>query len=118
DKYLPVKSELNLRLPEAAQMNGDYIYLPAILFSNFSENPFKLQSRKFPVEMPYPLNEQIVYNIKIPTGYAVEELPQPASLILPAKGAKFQYLISEKDGMVQVVMKINVDQLYYQPEEY
>lgn len=118
DKYLPVKSELNLRLPEAAQMNGDYIYLPAILFSNFSENPFKLQSRKFPVEMPYPLKEQIVYNIKIPTGYAVEELPQPASLILPAKGAKFQYLISEKDGMVQVVMKINVDQLYYQPEEY
>ncbi|HMR43719.1 MAG TPA: DUF3858 domain-containing protein, partial [Saprospiraceae bacterium] len=118
DKYLPVKSEFNLRLPEAAQINGDYIYLPAILFSNFSENPFKLQSRKFPVEMPYPLKEQIVYNIKIPTGYAVEELPQPASLILPEKGAKFQYLISEKDGMVQVVMKINVDQLYYQPQEY
>jgi len=113
-----MKAKMTCNIPEAAQVNGDFIYLSPIIHSNFTENPFKSETRLYPVEIPYPFKEQLILNLTIPEGYTVEELPEQVNLILPNKGAKYQYLISQKGNTLQIVCKMSLKQLRFTPEEY
>jgi len=113
-----LKSSCKVELPNAAQINGDFIYLSPMLGNGYEENPLKLEKRTFPVDMPYQIKEQYVINLTIPTGYTVEELPEPALVKLPENAGVFRFLVSEKDGKVQITSKIFIKKDRYKPEEY
>lgn len=105
-------------IPNAATTAGDLIYIKPTLKTDFDENPFKQPKREFPVEFPYPFKDQFILNLTIPKDYAVEEVPKPIRLFLPEKGGMFQYVSSIKDNLIQLVIKIQLDQLRFEPEEY
>ncbi|MEM1320257.1 MAG: DUF3857 domain-containing protein [Bacteroidota bacterium] len=111
-------AEMDCKIPDCAQVSGDFMYFSPVIHTNFEENPFKAQKRDYPVDIPYPFKEQLVFNLKIPEGYKVEELPTSAKVSLPNKGGVFQYFISEKENSVQVVSRIRVNQLHFEPAEY
>jgi hypothetical protein len=71
DVNKPFREKLNLNIPEAAMVAGDFIYFSPILYSNFKENDLKMEKRFFPVDMAYPIQEQIVMKLRIPEGYAI-----------------------------------------------
>ena len=99
-------------------LGGDHIYMNPILAPIHSENPFKMEQRKLPVEFSYPVGMVINANIKIPEGYAVEELPKPQVLALNNADAAFSYLVQE-DGNGSIVVRLKYDLkkiLYSQPE--
>ncbi len=115
----PLKGKISCTLPEQAQVVDDFIYLSPIFYSGFYENPFKIEKRSFPVEIPYPFNEQVVINLSIPDGYVVEEYPKSIKLSMPNGAGKFMYSISEKaPNQLQIMMRSSVNQLMYMPEEY
>lgn len=118
DLDAPLTNSFNVTIADAAQVVGDFIYLNPTLYSNFLENPFQLERREYPVEIPYPFHQQMVLNIDIPTGYKVEELPEPANMILPQKGGQLLFSIEEKGNKIQLTSKIEINQTIYQPEEY
>ncbi len=113
-----LKSSLEIKLPNAAQINDDFIYLSPMLGKGYEENPLKLENRTFSVDMPYQIKEQYVINLTIPAGYMVEELPEPAQVKMPEGAGVFRFLVSEKDGTVQVTSKIFIKKNRYKPEEY
>ncbi len=113
-----LKTEFNWSLPEAAQVSGDLMYLSPSFFSAYSENFLKQNERIYPVDFPHPFKEQLVVNIQLPAGYIVDELPEPVNLALPNKGGAFQYLIKEKDGSLQVISKLSIKKVIFQPWEY
>lgn len=113
-----MKARMNCTIPEAAQVNGDFIYLSPIVYTSFDENPFKLETRSYPVEISHPFKEQLIVNITIPEGYTIEELPEQINLALPNKGIKYQYFISQNKNILQIIWKISIKQLQFSPEEY
>jgi len=113
-----MKANMTCTIPEAGQVNGDFIYVSPIIYSGFSENPFKQENRLYPIEIPHPLKEQLIVNLTIPEGYTVEELPEQVNLALPNKGGKYQYFISQKENVLQVVWKFSLKQLQFSPDEY
>ena len=106
------------RLPGLAQAIGDFLYVSPALMPAFQENPFKLEERTYPVEIPYPVKVQDILFLKAPEGYALESLPESGRISLPNGGGKFDYLFSEKGGQIQVIYKIEITQLTFKPEEY
>jgi len=115
----PLKGSFKLVLPEAAQVVDDFIYFSPVIYSNFDENPFKLEKRTFPIEIPYPLHEDLILNIKLPEGYALESKPEQISANLPDDAGKFTYMMtSPTPSQLQVVIKIKIDKLYYEPASY
>ena len=54
----------------------------------------------------------------MPTGYAVESLPENINVILPNKDAAFQYLIREKDHKISIIANLKISKTIYPPEEY
>lgn len=119
DLDLPLKINMNCTIPEAAQVNGDFIYLSPIVVGSYDENIFKLEKRDYPVDMPYPFKEMYVLNLQIPDGYAIDELPEEANMSLPNNGGKFKFLVNAvTEDRVQIISSIDIKQLYYTPEEY
>ena len=113
-----IESEMVCTLPGAAQANGDFIYMQSILMPPLDEHPFKLERRTYPVEIPHPINYQQIFNVKTPPGYVIEELPEPIRVSIPNGGGSFVFNISENPGGVQVLFKLSLKQLRFQPTEY
>ena len=112
------KAVATCRLPAMAQVSGDFIYLAPAVMSSFGENPFKLEKRTYPVDMPYPFQERIVLNLSLPEGYVVEELPEPVKLSMPGDAGKFQFQMSQRENMLQLISSLQINRLHYEPEEY
>ena len=118
DAHESLEENLFLTINNAAQINDNLLYFKPILHSNWEVNPFKNPQRFYPVEFPYPTSEQFVLNVKIPKGYKVEELPKAINLVVPPEDARFQYFISEKEGVIGLMVKISVKKTNYPADEY
>lgn len=116
--FAPLKATYDGQLPGLAQAFDDFLYVSIALMPAFKENPLKLEERTYPVEIPYPIKVQDVLFIEIPEGYSTEELPESVRVYLPNDGGKFDCMISENGGKVQVISKIEINQLTFKPEEY
>jgi hypothetical protein len=114
----PFKRIVYCAIPNAATTAGDLIYIKPSLKTDFDENPFKQPKREYPVDFSYPFKDQFILNLTIPDGYKVEELPKSIKVNLPENGGNFQYLSSVNGNVIQLVIKIQLDQLHFEAEEY
>lgn len=111
--------KFNCNISDLAQVVDEFIYLSPILYSDFKESPFKLESRDYPVEIPYPINDQFILNLELPEGYALEDVPEQIKASLPNNGGQFVYMVNApRPGFLQVTMRIVINQLYFAPNEY
>jgi len=114
----PLKAKSQCSIPNVAMASGDFIYLTPSILSSFDETPFKLEHRLYPVDIPYPVKERIIVNIDVPEGYAVEEIPESVRASLPEKGAVFDFRITDNKTTLQLIFKVEINQLHFEPEEY
>jgi hypothetical protein len=114
----PLKETITLEVLNAAQINEGIMYVKPTLKSGWEVNPFKSENRTYPVEFPYPTNDQYVLNLTIPEGYKVEELPKSMTLSLPPEDARFSYQVSHDDKTIKLSMKIQINKILYPSEEY
>lgn len=105
-------------LPEMAAANGDLLYLSPVLDPLFGENPFKLEDRKFPVDIPYIFSDKFVLQLELPEGYVLEDKPEPAKLALPDNGGTFHYSLSQIGNKLNLVTEVKILQLRFEPEAY
>ncbi|MGH1339849.1 MAG: DUF3857 domain-containing protein [Aureispira sp.] len=112
------KINMVCKIPDQAQVMNDFIYFSPSIYNSFEENPFKLEKRVYPVEIPYPFSEQFVLNVDLPEGYIVEELPESAKVVLPNKGGSFLYMVKQNGQRLQIIRKIKINQLQFNTEEY
>jgi hypothetical protein len=94
------------------------IYLNPFIGAGLRNNPFMAAERKYPIEMPYVSDELYVFNMQIPDGYAVEELPKSVRGTLNARDGTFDYLIGEQGGMVQLRCRLKLNKATFSPEDY
>jgi hypothetical protein len=119
DQSKIIKARTQCHIPLGAQLIDDLIYFSPIIEPDFTENPFKLRKRSYPVDMTYPIAKEKVININIPVGYVIDELPSPLSIKLKNKGASFQYkVVKVNHEKIQLVSKLNIQQIRFAPEEY
>lgn len=97
----------------------DIIYLNPLFGEGYKENPFKSAERKYPVEMPYVMDETYNLQLEVPHGYAVDELPKSIILKLNEQGeGLFDYRISQSGDNISLRSRIILKRSYFLPEEY
>jgi hypothetical protein len=114
----PFKRTVYCTIPNAGTTTGNLIYIKPPLRTPFDENPFKQPQRDYPVEFAHPFNDNFSLNLTIPEGYVVEELPKSVRVKLPENGGTFQYISTVKENVIQLVIKIQLDTLHFEPEAY
>lgn len=118
DLAKPISIAFKCNLPEMAVANGDLLYLSPVFDPLFTENPFKLEDRKYPVDIPYIFSDKFVLQLELPEGYALEEAPEPIKAALPDNGGTFQYTLSQNGNKLNLVTEVKISQLRFEPEAY
>ncbi|HKB43797.1 MAG TPA: DUF3858 domain-containing protein, partial [Chitinophagaceae bacterium] len=101
------------------QEKEDIMYINPMFGEGYKKNPFKSAERFYPVEMPYTMDETYIFNMIIPEGYVLDELPQSIIIKLNEEGdGRFEYRISEAEGTISMRSRIELKRTYYAPDEY
>ena len=107
-----------MTISNATQVTDGLIYVKPTLKSGWEINPFKQEERTFPVEFPYPTNDQYTLVLKIPEGYIVEELPKAMELNLTQNDAHFAYQIGQDGKTIKLVMQIQINRTVFPADQY
>ncbi len=83
---------------------GDKIYLSPLLFLTTKENPFKQETREYPVDFGFPTQSRYSITIDLPAGYAIESLPKQISLSAGEEIGNLKYIIAESENKIQMVL--------------
>ncbi|MDJ1499153.1 DUF3858 domain-containing protein [Xanthocytophaga agilis] len=119
DKYAEAFSEkYELTMGDASQKAGNIIYLKPLLSEALTDNPFKHQERKFPVDFATAMDRTYVATITVPEGFKVEEMPKNAIMALPENAGRFSFMAAVNGNTIQISSKISIRKPIFYAEEY
>ncbi|WP_029037989.1 DUF3857 domain-containing protein [Salinimicrobium xinjiangense] len=100
---MPNEVSIKFALHNSSQKINDLIYINPFSFKFFSENPFKLQERTYPIDFGY--KDAYTYNVslEIPENHEFVEIPENKIIALPEKGGTLHFMaqkISEHSVMI------------------
>ncbi|MGM5471055.1 DUF3857 domain-containing protein [Flavobacteriaceae bacterium LMO-SS05] len=104
------------------EYNPDHIvgnlYINPFLFKFFTENPFKLQERTYPIDFGY--KDAFLYSLKINYNDNYEVIESPGDFAYPLPNNKGMIVLSSKvrDHSVLLYLKFNFNEALYGPEYY
>jgi hypothetical protein len=89
-----------------------------MLYEQTTENPFKLETRTYPVDFAYPIEETYIFKLLLPDGYQVSDVPKPLMIKLADNSASCIYKTSTTGNLVQVTYKLTINKPVYLVNEY
>lgn len=118
DLSKPIIESYSFTNNNVSEIIGDKMYISPMLFFTTTENPFKQETREYPVDFVYPHQDKYNISLTIPDGYTIETLPQPAAMAMPDGLGKFSYNISKNNNQVQLLYSLDINQAIISPEYY
>ncbi|MFZ1529350.1 MAG: DUF3858 domain-containing protein [Ferruginibacter sp.] len=114
DKSVKISYSLKVERPD----NGNIIYLSPIIKEGLRENYFKSAERKYPVELPYKIDETYQLQVQVPDGYMIDEAPKSEKVSYNENEGKYEYLVSKTDTEISIRSRLTVNKTYFLPDEY
>jgi len=112
----PINIHYDFRLKQT--FGSPLIYFNPMFGDARRENPFKAAERKYPVEMPYAMDDLYVFSMEIPEGYVVDELPKSAKVAFNGDQGLFEYLIGRQDNLIQLRCHLKLIKANFPAEDY
>jgi len=100
-------------------LNADIIYLNPFIKKHLEKNPFVNPIRYLPVDFILPSTEKIIFNLNIPDGYELAEIPKSIKFSTDSKKISYTYAFSksgEKNIQLSSNYKVAMPLIY--PDEY
>lgn len=98
--------------------DNEIIYFNPMIKEGLKENYFKSEERKYPVELPYRINEIYTFHIQVPEGYVVDEVPKSVRVSLNETDGSFEYIVSKSNEDVSLRTQIKINKSIFMNDEY
>lgn len=112
----PMKIEYDFSIKEVP--NSNLIYFLPVWVSNFTKNPFTSATRHYPVEMNSKLDQIYNFQMDIPQGFQVDEMPKSTRVKLNESDGIFEYLISNSGTQINLRTRIKLNKATFASEDY
>lgn len=114
----PLKETYELIVNEHVVSTPDALYFNPLLMQRIEENPFKLETREYPVDYSSAFERIYMCRISMPDGYQVDELPQAKVLSLPSNTGRFTYSVTQAGNLLNVISNFQINKSIFTQEEY
>ncbi len=94
------------------------IYIQPLLFLKSTENPFKLETREFPIDFGYPMKNRCMINLTFPEGYVLESNPEPIQLRIPDNLGQFNFSTKVIGNKIQLSSSLELNKASMNAESY
>jgi hypothetical protein len=85
---------------------------------DYEINPFKAVERRYPVEMPFLIDNTYVLNMDIPTGFKIDEMPKPMRINYNGNEGLFEYSIQADESNLQLLVHLKLNKTFFPVAEY
>ena len=99
----------DFQMDEGIDVVGNEIYFSPLFFLKLEENPFKSESRNYPVDFNYTSVQKRIVSIRIPENFKVTSLPKPIKISLPDEMGSFLFNISEVEGGLNILTTFEIN---------
>ncbi|WP_198029908.1 DUF3857 domain-containing protein [Christiangramia salexigens] len=113
-----IKEEFKFSGQSGFEVIGDNIYLRPLLFETTRENPFKGDTRNYPVFFDFEKLLITDLNFFVPEGYEVVSLPENIAASLENNTAKFTYSVAHKGNFMRIRSHIEINQPLFSAADY
>ena len=113
-----VRENLNVNISNVLNATGDLIFFNPMLNERISDNPFKIEDRKYPVDFGYLTDNTYILNLEVPEGYEVDDLPENIRLAMPDNSAAFNYQLTVMGNKIQVMSKFQINKTLFPYNDY
>ncbi|MEL6536612.1 MAG: transglutaminase domain-containing protein [Bacteroidota bacterium] len=114
----PMNEAWEAETEEVAMSAGDRIYLNALLGYGLTENPFQVETRRFPVDMGTKSDQTTMLQLQVPEGFEVEEVPENAVFTMPNRAGSYRMTYQVSGNQITIISKLSFAQAQYSVEEY
>lgn len=118
DLSKPIVENYSFTSSNSVEIIGDKMYFSPFIFFAKTENPFKQESREYPVDFIYPKQVKFNISIKVPSGYTIETMPKSAAVVMPENLGSFKYSITDNAGQIQLLYTQDINQAIIGAEDY
>ena len=105
----PIIENYSFTSNNLVEIIGDKMYFSPLFHFTETENPFKQETRLYPIDFIYPNQEKYSVSVKIPEGYSVESLPSSKAIGLPDDLGNFKYNISNTGNQIQLMFSFDIN---------
>lgn len=116
--YEPIIENYKIRNRNVVEIIGDKMFFSPLLHFCITTNPFKQESRLYPVNFSFPFKDKYSIIITIPDGYMVESLPKPISLGVDNKNATFNFSVGTQDNKITISASFDINSAIIQADQY
>ena len=113
-----IVEKFEFKIPSAADIIGDKIYLKPLLYEGIQENPYKDEKRSYPLFFDFPEVKKYVVNIMLPDGYKVVSLPESAIFKLGEDDGEFKFIVTASGNIIRLSSHLMIKKTGYLPQEY
>lgn len=114
----PFIENYDVEVVEMINSTGELIFFNPMIAEKVAENPFKNETRIYPVDFTYPRSSVYSLSLTIPEGYEVDEIPEAVSLALPDGKGSFTYSVSAIGGELKVISMLKLKEYFYLSSDY
>jgi hypothetical protein len=102
---------------EAGAAPGSLYLSPVSEFLE-EQNPFRHETRTFPVDFGTQQDETLMITLRLPADYELAERPKPSQVELPDGGGRFFYNVAVDGATVNITSRLSLRKPVYPAEEY
>ncbi len=99
----PIGVQLTFESEDLVEEINNKLYVQPLLFLANTNNPFKAEERKFPVDFASPWTDKYTVSITIPEGYSVASFPKSIAVGMTDDVAVFKYQITQKGNTINTI---------------
>ena len=97
---------------------GNKMYFSPMLYFAKNVNPFKQETREYPVDFAFPYQDKYNFTINIPDGYEIESVPKSISIAMEDNLGTFKFNTVSKANQIQLVVVMEINYSNISPEYY
>ncbi len=116
--HQPIKEKYELVVNEHITTAGNTLYLNPLLLHRIDANPFKLESREYPVDYSSPFERVFMCRITLSDEFQVDELPQAKVLALPENAGRYTYSVTQVGNVLNIVSYFQINKSIFTQTEY
>ena len=118
DVKLPIIETCSFTGTDLCEVIGEKIYINPLLFFTKEHNPFKQETRVYPIDYGFPFIEKYNINIDIPEGYMVETLPKSTQLNMEENMGGFKFIAIISGNKIQLTISHQINTPIISTEYY
>jgi Domain of Unknown Function with PDB structure (DUF3857)/Transglutaminase-like superfamily len=118
DLQNPFKEVHELNVNEHLTVAGNTYYLSPFIMGKEESNPFKRETRNYPVDFGAPFDIVYIIKITLPTGFVVEEMPKSKVFALPNNAARYLFNVVQSGNSINITSNMSINKGVFTQEEY